>query len=266
MTAVYQRREVRNTQKLRPYVKQFFERADIFLLVICTICSIFGILMVDKAVVGMVTGGWNMSAPSKYIAVQTFSMFLGIGAFVLFTVIDADILGSQWKILCAINVLLLVALVIFGQDDGTGNKSWIRFAGIGIQPSEVIKVLYIIVAAKQMTYIREHDDIDSFFSVVQMAGHFVIVFGMIIVVSSDLGSATIIMFIFLTMFFVLGVKLYWFALGAAAVAAAVPLLWNFFLKDYQKKRLVAPYDPSIDPDGWGITWQTTQSASSSSSC
>ena len=259
MTAVYQRREVRNTQKLRPYVKQFFERADIFLLVICTICSIFGILMVDKAVVGMVTGGWNMSAPSKYIAVQTFSMFLGIGAFVLFTVIDADILGSQWKILCAINVLLLVALVIFGQDDGTGNKSWIRFAGIGIQPSEVIKVLYIIVAAKQMTYIREHDDIDSFFSVVQMAGHFVIVFGMIIVVSSDLGSATIIMFIFLTMFFVLGVKLYWFALGAAAVAAAVPLLWNFFLKDYQKKRLVAPYDPSIDPDGWGITWQTTQS-------
>ena len=116
-----------------------------------------------------------------------------------------------------------------------------------------------IVAAKQMTYIREHDDIDSFFSVVQMAGHFVIVFGMIIVVSSDLGSATIIMFIFLTMFFVLGVKLYWFALGAAAVAAAVPLLWNFFLKDYQKKRLVAPYDPSIDPDGWGITWQTTQS-------
>ena len=259
MTAVYQRREVRNTQKLRPYVKQFFDRADIFLLVICTICSIFGILMVDKAVVGMVNGGWNMSAPSKYIAVQTFSMFLGIGAFVLFTVIDADILGSQWKILCAINVLLLIALVIFGQDDGTGNKSWIRFAGIGIQPSEVVKVLYIIVAAKQMTYIREHDDIDSFFSVVQMAGHFVIVFGMIIVVSSDLGSATIIMFIFLTMFFVLGVKLYWFALGAAAVAAAVPLLWNFFLKDYQKKRLVAPYDPSIDPDGWGITWQTTQS-------
>ena len=32
-----------------------------------------------------------------------------------------------------------------------------------------------------------------------------------------------------------------------------------FLKDYQKQRLIAPYDPSIDPDGWGITWQTTQS-------
>ena len=245
--------------KFKPYIRQFFQRADIFLLVICTVCAIFGILMVDKAVVGMSAGGWDMSAPSKYIAVQTFSMFLGIGAFVIFTIIDADILGSQWKLLCVINVLLLVALIIFGQDDGTGNKSWIRFAGIGIQPSEVIKVLYIIVAAKQMTWLKEHRDIDSFLSIVEMAGHFVIVFGMIIVVSSDLGSATIIMFIFLTMFFVLGVKLYWFALGGAAVAAAVPLLWNYFLKDYQKKRLIAPYDPSIDPDGWGITWQTTQS-------
>ena len=245
--------------KFKPYIRQFFQRADIFLLVICTVCAIFGILMVDKAVVGMSAGGWDMSAPSKYIAVQTFSMFLGIGAFVIFTIIDADILGSQWKLLCVVNVLLLVALIIFGQDDGTGNKSWIRFAGIGIQPSEVIKVLYIIVAAKQMTWLKEHRDIDSLLSIVEMAGHFVIVFGMIIVVSSDLGSATIIMFIFLTMFFVLGVKLYWFALGGAAVAAAVPLLWNFFLKDYQKKRLIAPYDPSIDPDGWGITWQTTQS-------
>ena len=245
--------------KLRSYVREFTQRADMFLLVICTVCAIFGIFMVDKAVVGMVSGGWDMSAPSKYIAVQTFSLFLGIGAFVLFTVIDADILGSQWKFLVAIQLLLLVALFIFGQDDGTGNKSWIRFAGIGVQPSEIIKVLFIVVAARQMTFIKEHEDINAFPSIVMMVGHFVLVFGAIIVVSSDLGSATIIMFIFLTMFFVLGVRLYWFALGGAAVAAAVPLLWNYFLKDYQKKRLIAPYDPSIDPDGWGITWQTTQS-------
>ena len=65
--------------------------------------------------------------------------------------------------------------------------------------------------------------------------------------------------VFLVMFFVLGVRLYWFAVGGAAVAAAIPLLWTYFLKDYQKKRLVAPYDPTVDPDGWGITWQTTQS-------
>ena len=245
--------------RLKPYIKEFFQRADIFLLVMCILCSIFGITMIEKAVTGMYEGGWNMSVPAKYLAVQIGSMILGIIAFVLFTVIDVDLVARQWKLLMLVDLVLLVALVLFGEDDGTGNSAWIRFAGIGVQPSEIIKVIYIIVAARQMTYLKEYKDINSFFSVVQMAAHFMLVFGSIVVVSSDLGSASIILGIFIVMFFALGVRLYWFAAGGAAVAAAIPLLWNYFLKDYQKKRLIAPYDPSIDPDGWGITWQTTQS-------
>ena len=245
--------------RLKPYIKEFFQRADIFLLVICILCSIFGITMIEKAVTGMYEGGWNMSVPAKYLAVQIGSMILGIVAFVLFTVIDVDLVARQWKLLMLVDLVLLVALVLFGEDDGTGNSAWIRFAGIGVQPSEIIKVIYIIVAARQMTYLKEYKDINSFFSVVQMAAHFMLVFGSIVVVSSDLGSASIILGIFIVMFFALGVRLYWFAAGGAAVAAAIPLLWNYFLKDYQKKRLIAPYDPSIDPEGWGITWQTTQS-------
>ena len=245
--------------RLKPYIKEFFQRADIFLLVMCILCSIFGITMIEKAVTGMYEGGWNMSVPAKYLAVQIASTILGIIAFVLFTVIDVDLVARQWKLLMLVDLVLLVALVFLGEDDGTGNSAWIRFAGIGVQPSEIIKVIYIIVAARQMTYLKEYKDINSFFSVVQMAAHFLLVFGSIVVVTSDLGSASIILGIFLVMFFALGVRLYWFAAGGAAVAAAIPLLWNYFLKDYQKQRLIAPYDPSIDPDGWGIRWQTTQS-------
>ena len=236
----------------------FFERADIFLLVMCLICSIFGIYMVRIATIAMEASGW-VDSSVKCVIVQIFSLFLGLIAFVVLTFIDPDLLGEQWKALCVINILLLVALILFGQDSGTGNNSWIRFAGIGIQPSEIIKVIYIVVSAKHMTWLKEYRDINSPLSVVEMAGHFVILFGLIVVISSDLGSASILLLIFLSMFFVLGVRLYWFALGGAAVAAAIPLLWTYFLKDYQKKRLIAPYDKSIDPDGWGITWQTTQS-------
>ena len=94
-----------------------------------------------------------------------------------------------------------------------------------------------------------------------MAGCLVLAIGAIVVVSSDLGSASIILCIFLTMFFALGVRLYWFALGGAAISAMVPLLWEYFLKDYQKQRILAPYDPSIDPNQDGINWQTSQSRS-----
>lgn len=249
---------MRTIKKIKPFIIDFFQRADIFLLGMALICSAYGVFAVYKATVGMAAGG-ALTNPTKFVVVQVFSIILGLAAFVIFTIIDVDILGSNWKILHLINMALLVALVIFGQDDGTGNKSWIRFAGIGIQPSELIKIFYIIVAAKQMTFLKEYRDLNSFWSLVQMAVHFLVVFGAIIVVSSDLGSCTIIMLIFIAMMFMAGVKIYWFGIGFAAVAAAVPLLWEHFLKDYQKKRLIAPYDPSVDPEGYGIRWQTEQS-------
>lgn len=260
ISQLFSRKAVSIIKKITPYIKDFFRRADIFLLVVCLICACMSVYAVYVATTGLAAANYEGINPTKMVIVQIFSVFLGLGAYVLFTIIDADILGKQWKFLFIVIGLLLVALVLFGQDDGTGNKSWIRFAGIGIQPSEVIKVLYIIISAKQMSYLKEHKDINAFPSVVQMAALFVIVFGLILVVSSDLGNAIILFAIFLVMFFFLGVRMYWFALGGAAIAAMIPLIWNFILKDYQKNRLIAPYNPDlVDSDGYGITWQTKQS-------
>ena len=245
-------------KRLQPYIRQFFQRADIFLLVVCLICAVFGTVMIHKASSSMVAAGWEMDT-NKQVIVQILSIFLGIGAFVVLTIYDADLIAKNRIALLIIIALLLAALAVLGQDDGTGNKAWIRFAGIGIQPSEVIKVIYIILAAGQMTRLKEQNTINNVSAVAQMAGLFLLIFGGVVVVSSDLGSASIILCIFLTMFFALGVKLYWFALGGAGIAAVVPLLWNHFLKPYQKNRLLAPYDPSIDPKNDGINWQTYQS-------
>ena len=245
-------------KRLQPYIRQFFQRADIFLLVVCLICAVFGTVMIHKASSSMVAAGWEMDT-NKQVIVQILSIFLGIGAFVILTLYDADLIAKNRIALLIIIALLLAALAVLGQDDGTGNKAWIRFAGIGIQPSEVIKVIYIILAAGQMTRLKEQNTINNVSAVAQMAGLFLLIFGGVVVVSSDLGSASIILCIFLTMFFALGVKLYWFALGGAGIAAVVPLLWNHFLKPYQKNRLLAPYDPSIDPKNDGINWQTYQS-------
>ena len=243
---------------MQPYIRQFFQRADIFLLCICLVCAVFGTVMIHRASSSMVAAGWEMDT-NKQIIVQILSIFLGIGAFVVLTLYDADLIAKNRMALLIIIGLLLAALAVLGQDDGTGNKAWIRFAGIGIQPSEVIKVIYIILAAGQMTRFKEQNTINSVRSVAMMAGLFVLIFGGVVVVSSDLGSASIILCIFLTMFFALGVKLYWFALGGAGIAAVIPLLWNHFLKPYQKNRLLAPYDPTIDPKNDGINWQTYQS-------
>lgn len=238
-------------KKALSYAKEFFHRADIFLLVMGLICATFGIIVISSA-----TASYHSA---KYVIVQSASLILGVVAFVAMTVLDVDVLADKWQILCAFNALFLLLLIPFGVSDNTGNTGWLRFFGIGIQPSEIVKVVFIVLMAKQISYLKEYKNLNSVLSILQLVVHFGYTFVLLMVTTKDLGSAIVFAAIFAVMLIVAGVRLYWFLIGGAAIALAIPFLWNNFLDEYQRLRILAPYDPSIDPDGWGITWQTTRS-------
>ena len=195
-------------KKALSYAKEFFHRADIFLLVMGLICATFGIIVISSA-----TASYHSA---KYVIVQSASLILGVVAFVAMTVLDVDVLADKWQILCAFKALFLLLLIPFGVSDNTGNTGWLRFFGIGIQPTEVVKLTFIVVLAKQISYLKEYHDLNSVWSVAQLAVHFVLLFGLILFVSSDLGSALIFFSIFLVMLFAAGFALHWFAIGFAA--------------------------------------------------
>ena len=229
----------------------FFKKGDMFLLVMCCICTCFGITLVGSA---------TKSYPSHtFVPIQVFAFILGLFLYYVLTVLDVSIIASRWKLLIGFETFLLLLLIPYGVSGDTGNSGWLRFFGIGIQPTEVVKLTFIVILAKQISYLKEYHDLNSVWSVAQLAGHFVLLFGLILVVSSDLGSALIFFFIFLVMLFAAGFALHWFAIGFAAIAAMIPLLWKFVLHDYQKNRILAPYDSSIDPTNTGINWQPHQS-------
>ena len=89
--------------------------------------------------------------------------------------------------------------------------------------------------------------------------HFAVLFGLIVVISGDLGSALVYLFIFIIMMFMAGLKWYWFLIAGTSVVALWPIIWEHLMTQNQKDRIMAIYDPSIDPTGLGITWQTTRS-------
>ena len=86
-------------KKFSPYIKNFFKRADTFLLVVCLICTLFGIYAIQ---------GVTMSEhTSKYVIVQGFAMVLGVIAFVIFTVIDPDLIADKWIYLTIFNIAII---------------------------------------------------------------------------------------------------------------------------------------------------------------
>lgn len=240
-------------KRILPWAREFFQRADMLLFALCMVCSIFGLVLIASATAHTAEGS------GQYLLVQTVALLIGVGLFVLFTVIDIDVIADKWIILYLVSAMLLLALVPFGVADDTGNKSWLRFGPIGIQPSEVIKIIYIVVMAKHISYLKEYRDLNHPLSVLQLAVHFGVPFVAVVLISADLGSALIFFFIFLLLLFIAGLRLYWFLIGAAAMAAAIPFLWSNVLRQDQINRILAPYDPSIDPAGDSVMWQANQS-------
>lgn len=207
----------------------------------------------------LISSATHSYGSSQYVIIQSAAVILGILLFIVFTIIDIDIIASKWKWLFAFNILFICTLFVWGESGDTVNKGWLRFGPIGIQPAEIVKITFIILLAKQMAYQRSMRRLSSVFSMLQIIMHFLLIFALILIASADLGSALVYFFIFIMMLFGGGVKLRWFATGAAAMAAAIPLAWKYVLKDYQKLRIIAPYDSSVDPTGLGVRWHATQS-------
>lgn len=244
---------MRALKKFLPQLRDFVHRADMFLFTMSVICALYGIVVIASATKSYENGS------AQFVIVQTLALVLGMLLFIAMTVIDVDIFAQHWTWLYGLSALLLLSLIPFGAVSDTGNNGWLRFFGIGIQPTEIVKLAFIIVLAKQLAYLKDYKNLNSVTSVAQIVGHFILMFGLILVTAQDLGSALVYFFIFAVMLFVAGVKIYWFIMGAAAIVCMVPIFWTYFLEDYQRNRILAPYDSSIDPDNTGINWQQNQS-------
>ena len=233
---------------------RFLREADIFLLTLSLLSAIYGIILISSVLLS--TGGGE-------IYVQIGALFIGLVLFVLFSYIDIDIIADKSVFLMVFSALFISTLFIWGVGmDEFGNRAWLRFFGIGIQPAEVVKITFIIIIAKMVTNYRERKTLNSFVSLLQVFLVFVLLFGLILIVSADLGSALVYLFILVIMLFVGGVKLRWFVIGGAIIAALSPLLWFNYLSERHRDRILAPLFPDMMANPIKldeIMWQARQS-------
>ena len=94
-------------KRILPWAREFFQRADMLLFALCMVCSIFGLVLIASATAHTAEGS------GQYLLVQTVALLIGVGLFVLFTVIDIDVIADKWIILYLVSALLLIALRFF---------------------------------------------------------------------------------------------------------------------------------------------------------
>lgn len=231
-------------------VIKYIKESDMLLLTLCIISSIFGIVLIYSA-----TRSLNSN---REVYVQIVSLVLGIGLYILFSLLDVDTIADKARILYVLSILFISTLFIWGTEV-SGNRAWLDFGIVRVQPAEVTKIPYIIILAKMISTFKDKKTLNNAIPLIQIVAVFGGLFAFIVLSSGDLGSALVYVFILFVMLFIGGVDLRWLLLGIVLFVGVTVLAYHTVLSDYQKLRIIAPYDPTIDPTGRDVKWQSNQS-------
>lgn len=234
-----------NFNDIKKYIKQIdykkvFLQTDILFLLICLALSVFGIIMVSSATSGADT------LFSRDARVMVLATCLGLAIAMIISFIDYDIILKLWPLVGLAMVVLMLGLFKFGvSPEGRSDAfSWYRIGSLYFQPSEIVKIGFIITFSYHISNVRRH--ISSLKHVFFLCVHAAIPI-LLVVVTGDMGSALIFIMMFIGMMFAAGVHWLYFPAGALAVAAASPIIWLKVFDDIQRNRILALFNPDAYP-------------------
>ena len=185
---------------------------------------------------------------------QVIWTVIGSVFYLVMAHIDYKRLVSNANILYFLGILSLIAVYMFG-DRINGAKSWFRLPFMSIQPSEIVKIFTVIIVAKYFSKYKEgHSSLKEF-----LVSTFLVVLPMgLIIIQPDLGTAIFYLPLFLIPNYLIGNReSIYVALGGGLMIGLLLLTvtykpdWVFFLKGYQKDRIVAFLNPDQDTTNTG---------------
>ena len=172
--------------------------------------------------------------------------FLSLAAFFLVRRAGFRFFYENTHVWYAVFIGLLVVTYVIGFE-ARGSRRWIDFGLFNFQPSEFFKVFYALYFAKFLT--DNARILDEWPVIIKMT-LFAAIPVVIVFLQPDLGSSLVYLVMFTTLILLSATprRLIWRMYAPAALLA--PLGW-FFLKDYQRARLVSFMDPAADMLGSG---------------
>jgi len=220
----------REKRSLLGSLKSFLRYSNLRLILLCLLISTYGCMLVYSAAYG-VGAGW------KGTAIQVGASLGGLLLAVFISHIDYERICAFWPVWCGISLLLvLLTYTPLGLNaTGTDDTAWLALGPVTFQPSELLKISFIITfsihLAKVQENIREFKTV--FLLCLHGGAHIFLVF-----LQGDDGTALVFIAIFLSMLLISGVNLLYYVLGFTGVCAAIPILWNFFMDEDKKARFL----------------------------
>ena len=214
---------------------------DWIFLVLVALVTTLGIVNLYSA-----TAGWGGAGTPIYLK-QLAWFGLGLMLMLALTLFDYRQLEYLGFPAYGVTLLLLLAVLVVGRTT-MGATRWLSIGGFGVQPSELMKIVIIIVMAR---YFSERSTQQGFTLKELLApGALLLVPVLLIMKQPDLGTSMLLLAIGGSMALFCGIRRSALVTLGAGGAAAAFGGW-FLLHDYQRQRIYTFLDPERDPLGKG---------------
>lgn len=220
------------------FAQKFKQLNWTLILLIITLASI-GFLMLYSA------GGGNVR---PWLLKQLIFFCIFFALMIMIAVTDIKIWLKTSYLLYGVALIMVIIVNIMGHN-AMGATRWFRIGSLTIQPSEIMKVCTVFALARYF-YALDLEDIKkikSLFIPLLM----IFVPTILIFYQPDLGTATILASVGISVLFLAGVKLWKFVSVGVITLIGIPFAWSFLLYDYQKNRVLNFLNPDNDPLGTG---------------
>ena len=191
---------------------------------------------------------------------QLIGIVIGLIVAVVGSLIDYHLI-CKFAILyyiVGVIILVMVRFTSFGNDHTTGAYRWLSVGSVEIQPSELVKIILIVVLAVLFTKVQNKlNKWRTFF----LSGIIMMVPTSLILIQTDLSSSMVCMFIFVIMIFMAGLSL---KIIGITLAVSIPLGAGLFwyvlqpgqklLTKVQQGRILS----FLNPEKYALTGQYQQ--------
>ncbi len=233
-------------ERRTPVLARRLDRLDPFLLVATLLLIGYGLVMTYSATFEDRALGADAST---FVWRGILWALLGLAAMAVAAYADYRWLGAAGPLLYLAALGMLIAILLVGQES-LGAQRAISIGGQKVQPSELAKVLVIVVLAKWFADRRAR--IGSPWT---LLGGLALLSPAAFLVyrQPDLGTTLVFLAVFVGIAFLAGARPWQLSALAGSVIAGLPVVW-LVLKDYQRDRLISFLDPYADPlgSGWNI--------------
>ena len=143
------------------------------------------------------------------------------------------VLSAGWLLL-VLNLALVLSVEIFGKEIN-GSKRWLDFGFLSLQPSEFMKISYALFVIQYLRFFNFKFNIFRSFLLLSI----LFITAAPIIIQPDLGTGLIYILSGLMLLFICGMRRIYFILMGLSAILLSPVIYNFFLTDYQRGRIIS---------------------------